>query len=78
LKNAIATCQAYQETPALEGTLAQPTYIFNAKNYFGMQDNQNINISATNQPQNNPNTINAIKEQIAREQTTTIKEIDAK
>ena len=67
LKNAVATCQSMQELPALDGTLAQPTYIFNAKNYFNMKDTQDVNLSATNQPQTNPNTLNAIKEQISLE-----------
>ena len=67
LKNAIDTCQSYQEAPALDGTLSAPTWIFTAKNYFNMKDTQDVNVSATNQTQNNPNTINAIKEQIALE-----------
>ena len=67
LKNAVDTCQSYQELPALDGTLSAPTWIFTAKNYFGMKDTQDVSISATNQPQTNPNTINAIKEQIQLE-----------
>lgn len=70
LKNAVATCHSMQELPALDGTLAQPTYIFNAKNYFGMHDTQNINVSANNQPQINTNNINAIKEQLILEDET--------
>jgi len=71
LKNAVATCQSMQELPALDGTLAQPTYIFNAKNYFNMKDTQDVNLSATNQQQTNPNTINAIKEQLSLENNNT-------
>ena len=67
LKNAIDTCQSYQEAPALDGTLSAPTWIFTAKNYFNMKDTQDVSISATNTPQTNPNTINAIKEQIQLE-----------
>lgn len=67
LKNAIETCQAYQETPAVDGTLSAPVWIFTAKNYFGLHDTQNVNISATNQPQINTNSINAIKEQLILE-----------
>lgn len=67
LKNAVDTCQSYQELPALDGTLSAPTWIFTAKNYFNMKDSQDVNISATNQPQTNQNTINAIREQIALE-----------
>lgn len=67
LKNAVAACHSMQELPALDGTLAQPTYIFNAKNYFGMKDTQDVSISATNQQQNNTQTIDAIKNQIQLE-----------
>ena len=67
LKNAVDTCQSYQELPALDGTLSAPTWIFTAKNYFNMKDTQDVNLSATNQPQTNPNTLNAIKDQIALE-----------
>lgn len=67
LKNAVLTCQSYQELPALDGTLSAPTWIFTAKNYFNMKDTQDVNLSATNQPQTNPNTLNAIKDQIALE-----------
>ena len=67
LKNAVDTCQSYQELPALDGTLSAPTWIFTAKNYFNMKDTQDVNVSATNQQQTNPNTLNAIKEQIALE-----------
>lgn len=67
LKKAIDTCQSYQELPALDGTLSAPTWIFTAKNYFNMKDSQDVNISATNQPQINANTMDAIKEQISLE-----------
>lgn len=67
LKHAIDTCQAYQETPAIDGSLSAPVWIFTAKNYFGLQDQQQINVSATSQTQSNPQTINAIKEQIANQ-----------
>ena len=76
LKSAVETCQSYQELPALDGTLSAPTWIFTAKNYFGMKDTQDVSISATNQQQNNTNTINAIKEQLALENDTTL--IDTK
>jgi hypothetical protein len=67
LKNAVATCHSMQELPALDGTLAQPTYIFNAKNYFGMQDAQQIQVSAQQNTNNPTNTISAIKEQLLLE-----------
>lgn len=70
LKNAIETCQAYQETPAVDGTLSAPVWIFTAKNYFGLHDTQNINVSASNQSQINTNNINAIKEQLILEEDT--------
>ena len=72
IKSAIHTCQSYQEAPALDGTLSAPTWIFTAKNYFNMKDTQDVNVSATNQTQTNPNTLNAIKEQIAHEKDTKV------
>ena len=72
LKSAVETCQSYQELPALDGTLSAPTWIFTAKNYFGMKDTQDVSISATNQQQIGNNSINAIKEQITQEQTQLI------
>ena len=68
LKQAISTCQAYQEQPALEGRLSAPTYIFSAKNYFGMKDTQDISVSNGNQMQNSTSTMATIKEQIEMEQ----------
>lgn len=76
LKSAVETCQSYQELPALDGTLSAPTWIFTAKNYFGMKDTQNVDISATNQQQTNTNTINIIKEQIASENSNNFKLIE--
>lgn len=67
LKNAVATCHSMQELPALDGTLAQPTYIFNAKNYYSMYDSQQIQISATQNTNNPANTIQAVKEQLLLE-----------
>lgn len=67
LKNAVATCHSMQELPALDGTLAQPTYIFNAKNYYNMRDSQDITLSANTQNQLNTTNINAIKEQLVLE-----------
>lgn len=78
LKNAINTCQSYQELPALDGTLSAPTWIFTAKNYFNMKDTQDVSISATNQPQNNAQTINAIKEQITSENNAKLIDITPK
>ena len=42
-------------------------FIFLGKNYHGFKDTQDVNLSATNQQQTNPNTLNAIKEQISLE-----------
>lgn len=70
LKNAVQMCQSYQELPALDGTLSAPTWIFTAKNYFGMKDTQDVNVSATNNIQTSTQTINAIKEQISSESDT--------
>ena len=68
LKKAISSCQAYQESPALDGTLNAPVWIFTAKNYFGMHDNQNITLSASqNTTQINPQTLDTIKEQLQLE-----------
>ena len=42
-------------------------FIFLGKNYHGFTDTQNVNLSATNQPQINNYSMDAIKEQIAFE-----------
>lgn len=69
VKNAIDTCQSYQETAVLDGTIQSVPFIFLSKNYFGLKDQTDVNISASNQDNTiNSNTMATIKEQIAMEE----------
>jgi len=70
LKTAIATCQAYHEGAFMSNEISPVAFIFYAKNYYGMKDQTDVRF---NQDQNNEiissDSIQAIKEQIAEEQT---------
>lgn len=77
LKSAVSTILSYQETGVMSNEVPSVPFIFLGKNYHGFTDNQNINISATNQPQINNYSMDAIKEQIAYEKENT-KVIDMK
>ena len=69
VKSAIDTCQSYQETAVLDGTIQSVPFIFLSKNYFGLKDQTDVNISANNQDNTiNSNTMATIKEQIAMEE----------
>ena len=70
LKNAVSTILAYQETGVMSNEVPSVPFIFLGKQYHGFTDQQNINISASNQPQINTNNINAIKEQLILEDET--------
>lgn len=67
LKDAVSTILSYQETGVMSNEVPSVPFIFLGKNYHGFKDTQDVNLSATNQPQTNPNTLNAIKDQIALE-----------
>lgn len=71
LQSAISTCQAYHEGAFLSNEISPVSFIFYAKNYYGLKDTTDVRF---NQNDNN-NTINsdsmmAIKEQIENEKTT--------
>ena len=70
LKTAIATCQAYHENAFMSNEISPVAFIFYAKNYYGMKDQTDVRF---NQDQNNDtiasDSVNALKEQIAKEQT---------
>lgn len=76
LKNAVATCLSYQESGVMSAEVPAVPFIFLGKQYYGFKDQQDISISATNQQQNNVNSVDAIKQQIALEKETKL--IDAK
>ena len=71
LKTAIATCQAYHENAFMSNEISPVAFIFYAKNYYGMKDQTDVRF---NQDQNDDtissDSISALKEQIAEEQTT--------
>lgn len=70
LKNAVASILSYQENGVMSNEVPSVPFIFLGKQYHGFTDTQNINVSATNQPQINTNNINAIKEQLILEDET--------
>lgn len=75
VKYAINTCQSYQETAVLDGTVQSVPFIFLAKNYYGLKDTTDVSISATNQDQTiTSDSIQAIKEQIESEKKTQLLE----
>lgn len=70
LNTAIKTCQAYHENAFMSGEVPPVAFIFYAKNYYGMKDQTDVRF---NQDQNTEtitsDSINALKEQIAEEQS---------
>lgn len=68
LKRALVTIQSYQEPAVLSGEIPAVPFIFTAKNYFGLKDNNDININQTLiAPTNSNNTMKIIQEQLAIE-----------
>jgi hypothetical protein len=67
---AINTCQSYQETAVLDGSVPSVPFIFLSKNYFNLKDTTDIAFNTNNQNDNtiNSNTMDIIKQQIANEQ----------
>lgn len=69
LKSAIATCQGYHEQAFMSNELSPVSFIFYAKNYYGMKDQTDVNVSANNQDNTiNSDTMATIKEQIKLEE----------
>ena len=68
LKYAINTCQSYQENGVLSGDVPSVPFIFLSKNYFGLKDTTEVNVSANNQDNTiNSETMSVIREQIKSE-----------
>ena len=72
LRMAINTCQSYQETAVLDGSIPSVPFIFLSKNYFGLKDTTDISFNNNQDTNimNNTNTMQVIKEQIESEQQT--------
>lgn len=69
LKTAIDTCQSYQEGAVLDGSIQAVPFIFLSKNYYGLKDTTDISFNnQQNDTTINSNTMDAIKEQISREE----------
>lgn len=75
LKSAVSTILSYQETGVMSNEVPSVPFIFLGKNYHGFKDTQDVNVSATNQQQNNYQTLDAIKTQIAHEKDTKVIDI---
>ena len=69
MKRTLTYMHSAMENGTLSGDINPVTYIFLAKNYFGMRDDKNINIApATNDPTiNNQETMSALQKQIEQE-----------
>lgn len=69
LKSTLTYMHSAMENGTLSGDINPVTYIFLAKNYFGMRDDKNINIApATNDtPINNQETMSALQKQLEQE-----------
>lgn len=71
LKNTLVYLHSAMENGTLSGDINPVTYIFLAKNYFGLRDDKNIQVSATNS-QGSPNaeeTASALRKQLENETT---------
>ena len=68
-KEALAICHAVLEGGATESKLNSVAYIFQAKNYFGMKDQQEITVGTNigNNQINSEDTLKALKEQKQKE-----------
>lgn len=74
---AIEFCHVSLENGASESKVNSVAYIFQAKNYFGMKDVQEVQVKPTEGETNSPETLNALKEQLEKENKDH-KEIDMK
>lgn len=73
---ALSICHTYLELGASEAKLGATPYIFQAKNYFGMKDEQQVNINGNVNHEliNSADSLNALRSQINEEQ----KQIDVR
>lgn len=64
---AIEFCHVSLENGASESKINSVAYIFQAKNYFGMKDVQELQVKPTEGEVNTPQTLDALKEQLEKE-----------
>ena len=64
---AIEFCHVALENGASESKINSVAYIFQAKNYFGMKDVQEVQVTPNANDVNSPETLNALKEQLEKE-----------
>lgn len=71
IKNTFNYLHSIMQDGTLAGEINPVTYIFLSKNYYGMRDDKNIQVTATgNQsPVNNQETMSAIQKQLEEENT---------
>lgn len=69
LNLAINTCQAYQESAVLDGSIPSVPFIFLSKNYYGLKDTTDISFNNNQHDTtiDNNNTMQVIKQQIESE-----------
>lgn len=63
----INLCHLSMENGALKGKVNAVLYMFLSKNYFGLKDDKNINITPTTESVNTPATMEALQKQITEE-----------
>lgn len=68
LKNAVDTCHSINEMGALNNNINAVLYMFLSKNYYGLQDTRNVELSTPQTTTDNVNTLKVIQEQIALEE----------
>lgn len=70
LKNTLTYCHSVMQNGTVEGKINPVTYIFISKNDYGMRDDKNITVSATQGSNvNTEETANALRKQIEEETT---------
>jgi len=75
-KKLINVCQVAMENGAIKNKMNSLLYMFLSKNYFGLRDDKNINVSANNNggsPVNSQETAEALRKQIEEENTPSAK-----
>ena len=71
LQSAIATCQGYHEQAFMSNEISPVSFIFYAKNYYGLKDTTDVRFNQNdNDTTINSDSMIAIKQQIEDEQTT--------
>jgi len=73
-KNLINVCQVAMENGAIKNKMNSVLYMFLSKNYFGLKDDKNINVSAQQGSSvNSQETAEALRKQIEEENTPSAK-----